>query len=61
MFGNRIASTFSLSPLGDCRKTVSKLKSPAVMDKTLTIAVKGGENGDLYRKKANINFSYSRT
>ena len=40
--GNRISSAFSLSPLGDRRKTVSKLKSPAVMDMIFSIAFSGG-------------------
>ena len=52
-----------LSPFGDLRKTVSKLKSPTVMDITVSklksptvmdmifiIAVAGGANGDHYRK-----------
>ena len=48
--GNRISWALSLSPLGDLRKTVSKLKSPAVMDIIFIIAVAGGANGDRYRK-----------
>ena len=48
--GNRISSVLSLSPLGDLRKMVSKLKSPAVMDMIFIIAVSGGTNGDRYRK-----------
>ena len=48
--GNGISWALSLSPLGDLRKMVSKLKSPAVMDMIFSIAVAGGANGDRYRK-----------
>ena len=48
--GNRISSASSLSPLGDLRKTVSKLKSPAVIDMIFRNAIPGGENVDRYRK-----------
>ena len=48
--GNRISSASSLSPLGDLRKTVSKLKSPAVMDMIFRNTIPGGENVDRYRK-----------
>ena len=50
-FENRISLAPSLSPPGDLRKMVSKLKFPAVMDITFTIAVAGGEKGDRYRKE----------
>ena len=46
MAGNMISSVFSLSPLGDLRKIVSKLKSPVVIDMTFTIEVAGAKNGD---------------
>ena len=45
MSKNKISSAFSLSPLGDRRNTVSKLKSPAVIDMIFSI-VKARENGD---------------
>ena len=48
--GKRISWACSISPLGDLRKTVSKLKSPAVMEMIFSIAVAGGENGDRYKK-----------
>ena len=48
--GNWISWACSISPLGDLRKTVSKLKSPAVMEMIFSIAVAGGENGDRYKK-----------
>ena len=50
MMGNKISSSSSLSPLGDRRKTVSKLKSPAVIDRIFIIELAGVENGDRYRK-----------
>ena len=50
MGGNRMSWASSLSPLGDLRKTVSKLKSRAVMDMIYIIAVAGVANGDCYRK-----------
>ena len=51
MMGNKISSSSSLSPLGDRRKTVSKLKSPAVIDRIFIIELAGVENGDRYRKQ----------
>ena len=50
MRGNRISVALSLSPLGDLRKSVSKLKSPAVMDMIFSIVLAVEENGDLYRR-----------
>ena len=50
MRGNRISVALSLSPLGDLRKSVSKLKSPAVMDMIFNIVLAVEENGDLYRR-----------
>lgn len=51
MMGNKISLSLSLSPLGDRRKIVSKLKSPAVIDRIFSIELAGVENGDLYRKQ----------
>lgn len=51
MAGNKISSSLSLSPLGDRRKIVSKLKSPAVIDRIFSIELTGVENGDRYRKQ----------
>ena len=50
MRGNKISAALSLSPLGDLRKSVSKLKSPAVMDMIFSIVLAVEENGDLYRR-----------
>ena len=46
MGGNSISSASSLSPLGDRRKTVSKLKSPAVIDMIFSIVLAAEENGE---------------
>ena len=64
MSGNWISLASSLSPLGDWRKTVSKLKSPAVIDVIFSIVVGRVKNGDRYRKQKytlhNINIKTSR-
>lgn len=59
--GNMISSVFSLSPLGDLRKIVSKLKSPIVIDMTFTIEVAGAKNGDCCRSRNNIMANGSTT
>ena len=59
--GNMIFSVFSLSPLGDLRKIVSKLKSPIVIDMTFTIEVAGAKNGDCCRSRNNISANGSTT
>ena len=41
MMGNKISFSSSLSPLGDRRKIVSKLKSPAVIDRIFSIELAG--------------------
>lgn len=41
MMGNKISLSCSLSPLGDRRKIVSKLKSPAVIDRIFSIELAG--------------------
>lgn len=51
MMGNKIFSASSLSRLGDRWKTVSKLKSPAVIDRIFSIDFLGVENGDCCRKQ----------
>jgi len=56
--GNRISSAFSLSPLGDLRKSVSKLKSPAVMDMIFSIVLAVEENGDRYRRLKHFQVYY---
>ena len=61
MAGNMISSVFSLSPLGDLRKIVSKLKSPVVIDMTFTIEVAGAKNGDCCRSRNNILANGSTT
>ena len=61
MAGNMISSVFSLSPLGDLRKIVSKLKSPVVIDMTFTIEVAGAKNGDCCRSGNNILANGSTT
>jgi len=53
MSGNWISLASSLSPLGDWRKTVSKLKSPAVIDVIFSIVFEREKNGDRYRKQNN--------
>jgi len=50
MRGNRSSSAFSLSPLGDRRKIVLKLKSPAVMDMIFSIVLAVEENGDCCKR-----------
>ena len=50
MMGNKIFSASSLSRQGDRWKTVSKLKSPDVIDRIFSIDFLG-ENGDCCRKQ----------